>query len=58
MHYIARSYENPKLIYCTDKDWHPESMVGPNGWRAKMWKTEKGARRAFPDRPVLVEEVR
>lgn len=56
MSYIVRSKLNPKLILCTNGDWMPESMVGPGGYSAKVYKTEAGAKRVR-DGHVIVEPV-
>lgn len=44
--YIIRSRLNPKMILCTDGEFHAEIQVGPGGWCAKVYKTERGARNA------------
>ncbi len=41
--FIARSAINPKLILCTDDQFHAEQFVCVNSWNAKVFKTEKGA---------------
>ena len=41
--WIARGRINNKVIVCTDGEKHPETMVGPGGWSAKVWKTRTGA---------------
>ena len=43
--YIARGRINPKMIVITTGDSRPESMIGPGGYSAKIWKTEAGANR-------------
>ena len=55
--FICRSDVKPKLILCTNGDWLPEPMVGPGGFKAKVYKTRRGAERVR-DGHVIVEEVR
>jgi hypothetical protein len=46
--YIVRGAINPKMILCTDGEFHVESLIGPGGWSAKVYKTEAGAKRHNP----------
>jgi hypothetical protein len=41
MEYIVKSGKNN--IYCTDGLTHISSMVGPGGYSAKIYKSEKAA---------------
>jgi hypothetical protein len=54
MMFIVRSQGNPKMIYCTDGDFHHETQCGPGGFCAKVCKTERGAR-AVRGGTVIVE---
>lgn len=55
--YIVRSKKNPKLILCTDGEFHYENYVGPNGYCAKLYKTKGGAERSCNAKPVIVEAI-
>ena len=41
--YLVRSTVNPKLVLCTDGEFHYDAACGPGGFCAKLYKTEKGA---------------
>ena len=41
---------------CTDGEFHAQTMCGPGGWCAKVYKTEAGARRNNPG--SIVEPVK
>jgi hypothetical protein len=55
--YVVRSPLNPKLVLCTDGELHVESQVGPGGYCAKVFKTERGAKAALPGRSPVVETI-
>lgn len=56
--FIARSSINPKLILCTDGEFHVEQFVCVNSWNAKVFKTEKGARNAKRRQNIVVKVVK
>lgn len=31
-------------VFCTDNNFHPNSLVGDAGYTSKKWKTERGAK--------------
>lgn len=41
--FLVRSLLNPSMIFCTDGEFHCESIVGPGGFCAKLYKTRRGA---------------
>lgn len=41
--YLARSTTNSRMIFCTDGAFHHETQCGPNGFCAKLYKTERAA---------------
>jgi hypothetical protein len=55
--YLVLGELNPKLILCTDGDFHAPSMVGPGGYCAKVYRTEAGARRRWPNNTIRRYEV-
>ena len=50
--YLVLGAVNPKLVLCTDGEFHALSMVGPGGYCAKLYKTEAGAKRSWPTNPT------
>ncbi len=54
--YVVRSNLNPKMIYCTDGDWHHEIHCGPLMWSAKVYKTARGAR-TVRSGAVLIQRI-
>jgi len=50
--YVIRGRINAKLILCTDGEFHIESLVGPGGWCAKVYKLRSNAVRSYPDNPI------
>lgn len=50
--FVVRGSVNSNLILCDDGEFHAATQVGPGGWNAKIYKTESGARRAYPTNPV------
>jgi hypothetical protein len=56
--FIVRSSVNPKLILCTNGEFIAESLCGPGGYSAKVYKTRQGASSARDARFTLVEEYR
>ena len=45
--FIVRSTINPALVLCTDGEYHAEGIhTGPGAWAVKVYKTERGAKRA------------
>lgn len=55
--YLIRSLINPALVLCTDGEIHAEVQVGPGGWRARIYKTERGADASAAGRGTF-EEMR
>ena len=55
--YILRSRQNPKLVLCKGGAWRPESLVGPGGYAAKVYRTRTGAESRAAVRGDLVVEV-
>lgn len=51
--YLVVGAVNPSTVLCTDGEFHARSMVGPNGFCAKVYKTEAGARRSRPGHQVV-----
>lgn len=50
--YVVIGSVNPNAILCSDGKFHARSMVGPGGYCAKVYKTETGAKRSYPDNPI------
>jgi hypothetical protein len=44
--YLVRSQANPKLILTVSGEFVPESLCGPGGFCAKLYKTLRGAENA------------
>lgn len=44
--YLVRSATNPALILTVSGEFIPESLCGPGGRCAKLYKTRRGAERA------------
>jgi hypothetical protein len=42
-YYLVRSKRNPHLILTTSGEFIPESLLGPGGRCAKLYKTLRGA---------------
>lgn len=55
--FIVRSQTNPALIFCTNGDWMTQSLVGPGGYCAKVYKTRAGAERVRGGHGIIIEEV-
>jgi hypothetical protein len=53
--YLIRSRVNPALVLCTDGEFHAEVQVGPGGWCAKIYKTERGADASAAGRGTVEE---
>lgn len=56
--YIIRSGTNPKMILTTTGEFKPESMVGPGGYSARVYRTWSGAQLAADNRGGLVKTLR
>lgn len=54
MSYIVRSGSNPAMILTTSGEFKPQSMVGPGGYCAKVYKTKHGAELAAEKRGGVV----
>lgn len=55
--FIVRSSVNPRMVYCTDRDWHLDDTIGPgHDLGAKVYKTVGGIKRAHLG-SVRVQEV-
>lgn len=50
--YLVLGAVNNNLVLCTDGEFHVKSVVGPGGYCAKVYKTEAGARRSYPENPI------
>jgi len=54
--FIVRSKLNPRLVLCTNRDWLPDTELGPGkDYSAKIYKTRVRAEKVRDGR-VLVEE--
>ena len=51
--YLVLGMVNNNLVLCTDGDFHARSLVGPGGWSPKVYKTEAGAKKSWPENPVV-----
>lgn len=50
--FLVLSAVNENMILCADGEFRWKGIVGPNGYRAKVYKTESGARKSWPDNPI------
>lgn len=44
--FLVRSKANPKLVLTVSGAFIPESLLGPGGYCAKLYKTRRGAEKA------------
>lgn len=51
--YMVLGAVNNNMVLCTDGSFHARSQVGPGGWCAKVYRTEAGARKSWPENPVV-----
>jgi len=54
--YIVRSQINPRMIFCTDGEFHADIQVGVCDWMAKVYKTKRGAQHSHPGRIVWASD--
>lgn len=54
--YLVRSTINSKMIYCTNGEFHHDMHVGPGGYCAKLYRTERGAARVRGGVQISVHE--
>ena len=52
-HFLVRSIVNPRLVLTTLGEFLDQSMLGPGGRSAKLYKTRRGAENATSGRGTV-----